>query len=1460
MAPTAAKKRSAADDDFVLTLSDDEDVTQLNGAEDDDAGDEFSTSKSSTKKRKRDGETETENGPSKKANKKVKSQSQEKESGKAGKKDKKGKGKAKEQVSGKAPEQDEDEDAEETEEEEEDAGEDDGALDSEFEFDVGGVANEVVEGFDGWGGDGKDEEKKGDKKAVDIDDIISRRRAKKEAQDAKKKKKQQVESESEPEEEQDDEDVDGMSVDFEDDELLAKDGFGMGADGEDESEAEGEGEDSEEEDDDDDEEIDSDDEAASDNDSVATPVQHPDDMPSDDSDAESEVDAEEEAKRKAFFAPEEKTDVPVTGAKRSFQEFNLSRPILRGLAAVSFSNPTPIQQKTIPVALLGKDIVGSAVTGSGKTAAFVVPILERLLFRPRKVPTSRVAILMPTRELAVQCYNVATKLATYTDITFCQLVGGFSLREQENILKRRPDVIIATPGRFIDHMRNSASFTVDTLEILVLDEADRMLEDGFADELNEILTTIPKSRQTMLFSATMTDSVDKLIRVGLNRPVRLMVDSKKNTAVTLTQEFVRLRPGREDKRLGYLLHLCKEVYTGRVIVFFRQKKEAHRVRIVFGLLGLKAAELHGSMSQEQRIKSVENFRDGKADFLLATDLASRGLDIKGVETVINYEAPQSHEIYVHRVGRTARAGRSGRACTIAAEPDRKVVKAAVKAGKSQGAKIVSRVVDTAVADKWASTAEELADEIDEVIEEEKLERQLAQAEMQVTKSENLIKHEAEIKSRPKRTWFETEREKRVAKKTGATELNGVSKKDKVRLSNKDKKRLDDARLRQEGQLGRKKSKSEREDPNIGKAKPGKGKDPSKKYRPFKPLQLPNRQWPDKTIDKPPRWLATDLRDGNQSLPDPMDGDQKLRFFKMLVEIGYKEIEVSFPSASQVDFDFTRNLVETPGLVPDDVWLQVLSPCREDLIRRTVESLRGAKKAILHIYLATSPCFRRIVFNMDKQKSLEMAVRCTKFARSITKDDPSMAGTEWQFEFSPETFSDTEPEFAAEVCEAVKAAWEPTAEVPIIFNLPATVEMSTPNVFADQIEFFCRSVSEREKYVVSVHPHNDRGCAVAAAELAQMAGAQRVEGTLFGNGERTGNVDLVTLALNLYTQGISPEVDFSDINAVIKVVEESNKIPVNERWPYGGQLVVCAFSGSHQDAIKKGFKLREDAHATDDDKWEIPYLPLDPQDIGRTYEAVIRVNSQSGKGGAAWIILRSLELDLPRALQVEFSKIVQKKTEDVNRELRPSEIVELFEDAYHLKSNPRFTLVDYNITTDRSQSPAPPEPGKALNTKNLKRRFTGIVEIDNQQHAITGVGPGAISSLANALATLGIDLDVVDYKEHSIGLGRDVKAATYIQCTAAGSKQQVWGVGIHQDVVQASLIALLSAASSFLTSRAGSPAPFRPQRSNTFTDEDLQALELLAGSNDAAAKLTVGQPVASKPTVNLETLTKAAASQ
>lgn len=585
MAPITKKRAAAKDDDFVLTLSDDEnDRFDAVEAEEKDDG-----ALSSSKKRKREG---AEGAASKSTNKKVKKQQQQQQQ-----KGKKGSQKP-------AVQEDNSEDGDEEEVEEGNADEDDGALDSDFEFDVGGVTNEVVEGFDGWGANGDDNEKKGDKKAIDIDDIISRRREKREKKAEKEKQKGKKQDDSSEGQEEEDEDDEAMSVDFEDDELLATDGFGMGADGAEESEAEGNecsDEESEDEDGEGSGDDDDDDDAASDNDSVATPVQHPDDMSGGESDAESDVDAEEEAKRKAFFAPEEQTNEisKDDGIKRSFQEFNLSRPILRGLAAVNFTNPTPIQQKTIPVALLGKDIVGSAVTGSGKTAAFVVPILERLLFRPRKVPTSRVAILMPTRELAVQCYNVATKLATYTDITFCQLVGGFSLREQENILKKRPDVIIATPGRFIDHMRNSASFTVDTLEILVLDEADRMLEDGFADELNEILTTIPKSRQTMLFSATMTDSVDKLIRVGLNRPVRLMVDSKKNTALTLVQEFVRLRPGREDKRLGYLVHLCKQVYIGRVIVFFRQKKEAHRVRIVFGLLGLKAAELHGSMSQEQ---------------------------------------------------------------------------------------------------------------------------------------------------------------------------------------------------------------------------------------------------------------------------------------------------------------------------------------------------------------------------------------------------------------------------------------------------------------------------------------------------------------------------------------------------------------------------------------------------------------------------------------------------------------------------------------------------------------------------------------------------------------------------------------------------------------------------------------------------------------------------------------------
>lgn len=472
-------------------------------------------------------------------------------------------------------------------------GEDDGAMDSDFEFQVGDADDGVIEDFDGWGVNGNilssTPPKAGDKRGVDIDELIARRKKDgAEMNGGPDHSTQTAEDDSEGSQPE----LDGEE---DEDETLAEDAFGMGA-----AESEEDDEDvSGREDEDKDGSQTS--EQESDEESIAEPVPHPDDLDTDASSVDERDDPRERAKREAFFAPEEKhtKSKKKTNGTGSFQTMSLSRPILRGLAAVGFSEPTPIQNKTIPVALLGKDVVGGAVTGSGKTAAFVIPILERLLYRPKKIPTSRVAILMPTRELAVQCFNVAKKLASFTDVTFCQLVGGFSLREQENVLKQRPDVIIATPGRFIDHMRNSASFTVDTLEILVLDEADRMLEDGFADELNEILTTIPKSRQTMLFSATMTDRVDKLVRLGLNRPVRLMVDARKQTVVTLTQEFVRLRPGREDKRLGYLMYLCKNIYTDRVIIFFRQKKEAHRVRIIFALCGIKAAELHGSMSQEQ---------------------------------------------------------------------------------------------------------------------------------------------------------------------------------------------------------------------------------------------------------------------------------------------------------------------------------------------------------------------------------------------------------------------------------------------------------------------------------------------------------------------------------------------------------------------------------------------------------------------------------------------------------------------------------------------------------------------------------------------------------------------------------------------------------------------------------------------------------------------------------------------
>lgn len=761
------------DDDFVFTISDNEDGIP-------EETEEAEPAPVQNKKRKRDSDV----------------------NGKKNKQSKKQKKKSKQQ-----PESDDDE-------EEKDA-EDDGAMDPEFEFQLGDGVTGNMQDFDGW--TAHDTSKNaGQKQAVDIDEIIARRRQEKKTED--------VEAGAESGEDE----FAGLSDG--DDELLAEDAFGMGAtpgeeksdddeaSGDEDEEGSGDEDDSEAEEDDDDE-------------SVAEHVPHPDDEASEASSAEEEEDDEEAEKRAAFFAPESNMDGekgPSSKPVGSFQELNLSRPIIKGLSSVGFAAPTPIQHKAIPVALLGKDVVGGAVTGSGKTAAFIIPILERLLYRPKKVATTRVAILMPTRELALQCYNVAVKLASFTDITFAQAIGGMSSREQEAVLKQRPDVVIATPGRFIDFMRNSSALAVDTIEILVLDEADRMLEDGFADELNEILTTIPKSRQTMLFSATMTSSIDNLIRVGLNRPVRLMVDAKRQTVTGLTQEFVRLRPGREEKRLGYLLHLCTDVFSTKTIIFFRQKKEAHRVRIIFGLLGLKAAELHGSMSQEQRINAIEAFRSGAAHFMLATDLASRGLDIKNVDVVINYEAPQTQEIYLHRVGRTARAGRSGRACTLAAEPDRKVVKAAVKTARGQGAIIKSRVVDPAIADKWMGKVYELSSEIDAVMREEKEEKVLATTEMQMRRTENLMEHEKEILSRPKKTWFESEKDKRAAKIRGKEELNGpISegaklKGSKKKLSNKQKKKLEDKDERREGG-GWKKGAAERKGEGVLKPAPKKGK-------------------------------------------------------------------------------------------------------------------------------------------------------------------------------------------------------------------------------------------------------------------------------------------------------------------------------------------------------------------------------------------------------------------------------------------------------------------------------------------------------------------------------------------------------------------------------------------------------------------------------------------------------------
>ncbi|KAJ2787408.1 nucleolar DEAD-box protein required for synthesis of 60S ribosomal subunit [Coemansia interrupta] len=486
---------------------------------------------------------------------------------------------------------------------------------------------------------------------------------------------------------------------------------------------------------------------------------------SSDSGSESEVDEVEEARKRAYFAQEDEEGVQ-SDLPDSFTVMNLSRPIMKGLSKLGFAQPTPIQARTIPVALLGKDICGGAQTGSGKTGAFLVPILERLLYRPKKVPATRVLILCPTRELAIQCHNVGSQLASFTDITMCLCIGGLSLKSQEAELRQRPDVVIATPGRLIDHIRNSQSFHLDQIEILVMDEADRMLDDGFEEELTEIIKTCPRKRQSMLFSATMTDNVDKLIRLSLDRPVRVQIDPPKSAAKGLTQEFVRVRTNRDEDRTALLAALCKRHFKSKCIVFFRSKAAAHQMKIVFGLLGMKAGELHGNLSQEGRLQALEQFRDGHVDYMMATDLAARGLDVKGVDTVINYTMPNQFEQYLHRIGRTARAGRSGRSITLIGETDRKMLKMAVK--NSPKDRIKQRVVPNETLNKYRAKVDELAAQVKNIIDEEREEKMFRDAEMQMTKASNLIEHKDEIQSRPRRTWFQSEKSRKESKRASAS--------------------------------------------------------------------------------------------------------------------------------------------------------------------------------------------------------------------------------------------------------------------------------------------------------------------------------------------------------------------------------------------------------------------------------------------------------------------------------------------------------------------------------------------------------------------------------------------------------------------------------------------------------------------------------------------------------------------
>ncbi|MGF6271689.1 2-isopropylmalate synthase [Massilia sp. UYP11] len=538
--------------------------------------------------------------------------------------------------------------------------------------------------------------------------------------------------------------------------------------------------------------------------------------------------------------------------------------------------------------------------------------------------------------------------------------------------------------------------------------------------------------------------------------------------------------------------------------------------------------------------------------------------------------------------------------------------------------------------------------------------------------------------------------------------------------------------------------------------------PATKYRPFPAVPLTDRQWPSRAITTPPIWMSTDLRDGNQALIEPMSVEKKLRFFKMLVKIGIKEIEVGFPSASQTDFDFVRMLVEDKH-IPDDVTIIVLTQSRDELIRRTVESAVGAKRAIVHVYNSVAPVFRRVVFGMERDEIVQIAVKGVQLIKDLVAQHPQ---TQWGLEYSPESFSTTELDFSKQITDAVSAVWQPTPDNKMIVNLPSTVEAATPNVYADQIEWMCRHLNNRESLVISVHPHNDRGTAVAAAELAVMAGADRVEGCLFGNGERTGNVDLVTLAMNLYTQGVNPGLDFSDIDAVRQLVEDCNQLPVHPRHPYAGDLVFTAFSGSHQDAIKKGFAKQQP-----DALWEVPYLPIDPADLGRSYDAVIRVNSQSGKGGMAYLLEQEYGLQLPRRLQIEFSRAVQRVADESGREINAGDLHALFAREYLEQVEP-YHYISHRMVEDSEHDV----------------QLDVTVARHHAQQTFAGTGNGPIDAFVSAL---GLEIRLMDYHEHAIGSGADARAACYVELRV-GNGPTLFGVGIDSNIVTASFKSVLSA--------------------------------------------------------------------